>query len=326
MHCELVVPGLLAAAQTLRLPATELLLAKGRSTASEPRSVERWLEEAFELESTPVPAGALTMLSRGTDAREGFWARADPVHLRLLRDRVVLVPGAAFSVSREEAEALCDAVNRHFSGEVELHAAEPLRWCVRLAQPLELPQDPAVERAGVDVRPGAPGDALANEIQMLLHAHPVNEAREARGELPINGLWFWGGGALPHEVGSSWQSVSAEDPVALGLAQASKTRSRVLPASAAAWLERVPEEGRHLILLDALRPLRALGDAAGLMVAAELLEKAWFVPLLDALRSERIGMLTVHVPDGRSGVSFETIRADLRRFWRRPRPLGDYEQ
>jgi hypothetical protein len=114
--------------------------------------------------------------------------------------------------------------------------------------------------------------------------------------------------------------------VALGLAQASKTRSRVLPASAAAWLERVPEEGRHLILLDALRPLRALGDAAGLMVAAELLEKAWFVPLLDALRSERIGMLTVHVPDGRSGVSFETIRADLRRFWRRPRPLGDYEQ
>jgi len=32
----------------------------------------------------------------------------------------------------------------------------------------------------------------------------------------------------------------------------------------------------------------------------------------------------VHVPD--SGVSFETIRADLRRFWRRPRPLGEHDR
>jgi len=33
-------------------------------------------------------------------------------------------------------------------------------------------------------------------------------------------------------------------------------------------------------------------------------------------------MLTVQVPD--AGVSFETVRGDLRRFWRRPRPLADY--
>jgi len=35
-------------------------------------------------------------------------------------------------------------------------------------------------------------------------------------------------------------------------------------------------------------------------------------------------MLTVHVPD--SGVSFEAIRADLRRFWRRPRPLAEHDK
>ena len=33
-------------------------------------------------------------------------------------------------------------------------------------------------------------------------------------------------------------------------------------------------------------------------------------------------MLTVHVPD--AGASFETVRGDLRRFWRRPRPLAEY--
>jgi hypothetical protein len=35
-------------------------------------------------------------------------------------------------------------------------------------------------------------------------------------------------------------------------------------------------------------------------------------------------MLTVHVPDSPDGASFETIRGDLRRFWRRPKALGHY--
>ena len=35
-----------------------------------------------------------------------------------------------------------------------------------------------------------------NEAQMVLHAHPGNEAREARGELPVNSVWFWGAGEL----------------------------------------------------------------------------------------------------------------------------------
>ncbi|MNC97567.1 hypothetical protein D3C83_152660 [compost metagenome] len=52
------------------------------------------------------------------------------------------------------------------------------------------------------------------------------------------------------------------------------------------------------------------------------LETQWFAPLLAALRGGRIGMLTVQVPD--AGATFETVRGDLRRFWRRPRPLASY--
>ena len=33
------------------------------------------------------------------------------------------------------------------------------------------------------------------EMQMLLHEHPANAAREARGRSPVTGVWFWGGGA-----------------------------------------------------------------------------------------------------------------------------------
>ena len=36
---------------------------------------------------------------------------------------------------------------------------------------------------------------LQNEVQMLLHRHPVNEAREAAGALPVNSFWLSGCGA-----------------------------------------------------------------------------------------------------------------------------------
>jgi hypothetical protein len=35
-------------------------------------------------------------------------------------------------------------------------------------------------------------------------------------------------------------------------------------------------------------------------------------------------MVTLRVPDAAGGVSFETIRGDLRRFWRLPRPIRNY--
>jgi hypothetical protein len=38
---------------------------------------------------------------------------------------------------------------------------------------------------------------LISEMQMLLYTHPLNDAREARGALPINAIWFNGSGILP---------------------------------------------------------------------------------------------------------------------------------
>jgi hypothetical protein len=35
-------------------------------------------------------------------------------------------------------------------------------------------------------------------------------------------------------------------------------------------------------------------------------------------------MVTLHVPDAAEALSFEIIRGDLRRFWRRPRSIKSY--
>ena len=155
---------------------------------------------------------------------------------------------------------------------------------------------------------------------MVLHEHPVNEAREARGELPINSLWLWGAGRAPQVGKPQWHSVTAAEPIALGLARAAGVRARALPASAEEWLGRSPEDGRHLVVLDALRAPLALSDAASHATRLEGLEQAWFTPILSALKAGHIGMVSVYVPD--AGVAVETIRGDLRRLWRRAKPLG----
>ncbi|MFX8910711.1 hypothetical protein ABTN03_18850, partial [Acinetobacter baumannii] len=36
---------------------------------------------------------------------------------------------------------------------------------------------------------------VINEAQMLLFDAPENQARDARGAAPVNGLWLWGGAA-----------------------------------------------------------------------------------------------------------------------------------
>ena len=328
MHCELVVPGLFAAGAATRCAALELLLARGRSRSAPSRRLEGWLHDAFELGEQPLAAGALTLLAHGDDPGEACWARADPVHLRLMRDRLIVVPSEAFAVAREEAEALCEALNRHFAGALGLNACEPQRWCARLSETFAIDADSPLEVAGSDVDLSLPAGtrwhALLNEAQMVLHAHPVNEAREARGEPALNSVWLWGAGRVPRGAKCPWQSVAADDPVALGAARLAGARQRALPRSAQDWLERLPEDGRHLAVLDALRAPLALSHEAEVRAAVEALERRWFEPLLGALRAGRIGMLTLQVPDGAGGIAFETIRADLRRFWRRPKSIGSY--
>jgi len=326
VHVELVVPALFHS--TAEAPALQLLLARGRRSTAGPVSLESWIGAAFGLDA-PVAAGALTALAYAMDPEDGYWLRADPVHLRADRDRLLLIPSAGFDISADEAGQLCEALNRHFADQFTLHAATPERWCLQSRTAMAPQSRPPIEIAGRDIDAELPDKrfhALLNEIQMALYQHAVNTGREARGAPVVNGLWLWGAGALPAAAAVAnagpWQSVSADDPVVLGLAKLAGMRHHAPAAGAAAWLERAPEDGRHLLVLDSLRGAFALGDADALAARLQALEESWFAPLLAALRAGRVGMLTVQVPD--AGASFETVRGDLHRFWRRARPLTGY--
>ena len=338
MHCELIVPALLPANQDaaaalaeLRLPGLEMLLARSRRTADESISLEAWLMEAFGAEpDAEVPAGALTLVGLGGQPADATWMRADPAHLRLNRDQLVLVPAAAFGLKAPEADAFAATLNAHFAGQLVFHPLMPDRWCVRIEDSVgEVRTKTPVEVAGRDINRNLPAGEgsirwhqALNEIQMVLHEHPVNEAREARGEPAVNSVWLWGAGSLPADLTALFQSVTADDPLALGFAQAAGLRHRTLPLGAEALLARLPGEGRQLIVLDALRMPVALGDFDAWRARVLELEARWFAPLVAALKAGRAGMVTVLVPDGSELRAFESTRNDLRHFWRRPKPLA----
>lgn len=328
MHFELVVPGLFSIGPQPPLPGLEVLLSRGRSRSGASRGLADWLHDAFQLGDQSLAAGALTVSAAGGEPRDAYWVRADPVHLKVTRDRALVLPAEALSVSVAEAVALCDALNRHFAGTLALEAVASTRWVARLAEPLVVAPESALERAGreLDLGAGAAGPAqrLLTEAQMILHDHPVNEAREARGEPALNSVWLWGGGRAPDVARSPWLTVLADDPLARGLARLGGARQDTLPPSANVWLERAAPEGRHLALLDALRLPGALSDAAAAREALATLERQWFAPLLAALRAGRAGMVTLHVPGAPKDACFETTRADLRRIWRRRRALEHY--
>ena len=323
VHVELVVPALFRIGAAA--PALELLLARGRRSEAKPCTLEDWYCGAFELQERPLPAGALTALAFGKEPAGAGWLRADPVHLRADRDRLLLIPGAGFDITADEARLLCEELNRHFADQFTLAAFAPDTWGLLPRAGMALQARPPLEIAGRDIDAELPDKkwhALLNEIQMALYQHPVNTAREARGAPVVNSLWPWGAGPLPGAARGPWQSLSADDPTVLGLAKLAGIRHRPPGPGAAGWLKRAPDAGRHLVVLETLRGAAALGDGEALAQRLQALESGWFAPLLAALRGGRIAMLTVHVPD--AGASFETERGDLRRFWRRPRPLAAY--
>jgi hypothetical protein len=332
MHCRLLIPDLLppepefhAALGQQRFPALELLLARGRRRSRPWHGIEQWLMECFAVaRQTDWPSAPFALLGEGTAPGDARWLHAEPVHLRPDGDRVRLADPSLLHLTQEEARALAASVDAHFGDALHIEVIAPTRWYARFAAP---PAEETVPLARVAGGVGTASaslrwHALMNEVQMLLHEHPVNEAREARGELPVNGLWFWGAGRLAPAADPGLRAVLASNPLARGLAAASGVRHARLPERIDRWLENADPDGVHLFVLQELSAGALAGNVEQWSSALPELETRLFAPLLHALKSGRIGMITLLASGGEHLLESEAIRADLRRIWRRSRPLA----
>jgi hypothetical protein len=293
--------------------------------------MESWLCQAFGvLRQQDYPVAPLSAMTDGMDAGNGYWLRADPIHLAVERDQLILTESSTFALSQPESDHLIATLNQHFSVDgLRFYAPHPLRWYLRLEHPPAITTQPVYLVAGHNIHSNLPRGpeelrwrALINEIQMLLFEHPVNVARENRGAAPINSVWPWGGGTLPAVLNCPFDQVWANDALAAGLAMAGKAPLQPLPAHAADWLAQ-SHAGSHLLVLDSLRPAAFYGTPHIWRERLEQLEQHWFAPLERALRKGAIE-LTLHAPMPNGTLSFNASRSSLWKLWRRQRPLIHY--
>ena len=328
MHCELYIPDFFPPEGLPRadsLAAAETLIARGRRNRVALVSPEAWLFGRFGVaKQRDWPVAPYTLLADGGAPERHYWMRADPVHLHVARDSLVLADSAAFDVSRAESEALVETLNHHFGQTMLFYPLRPARWYVRLEKAPDMQTTPAAAARGAALDEKLPSGpdamrfhALMNEAQMLLHEHPVNAEREARGEPALNSVWFWGGGVIDAAKAQPFSAVITDDPLARGLALAAGIRALALPKDARSALAALGDEGRVLAVPDAPRETQ-------LRERRTALERDWFLPLLAALKSGRIGMLTLHLAGENRLLQVETVRSDLRYFWRLRKPLSAY--
>jgi hypothetical protein len=342
MQCTLLIPHLFWPDETatsvtrdLELPQLTKLLARASSDRFSAISTEGWMCEAFDVaRQHDWPIAPLTFAIDGGNAGDDYWLRADPVHLNVTRDRLVLADSALFELRAEEAQSLVATLNAYFAESGLLfQAPHPKRWYAKLARPPAVATRGISEVAGQDVRRHLPAGAealawhrLFNEIQMLLHEHPTNESREARGEPPVNSVWFWGGGTRPAVSARHFQYVWSDNITAVALATAAGAHAKPLPADAETWLKSaVPSPAAsHLITFDALATAVAYRDSEAWRTATASLESRWLAPLLRALRANRLTRITLVALGESHAYRFVLGRSDLLKLWRRPRSLSSY--
>ncbi|MHB1085579.1 MAG: hypothetical protein ACYCZA_12180 [Thiobacillus sp.] len=311
-----------AATQNLRLPGLETLLARGSRQPCPNEGVEAALCKALGIaRQQDWPLAPITLEAEGGTAGDAYWLRADPVHLRVMRDRIVLVDSSALDLSRQEADALADTIGQHFGSDLSPIPLHPQRWYLRLPDAPRLTTTPLSVAVGCDIDPILPQgeDAMrfriqSNELQMLLHEHPINQVREARGALPVNSLWLWGGGLKP-TLPNTQTKIYAQASEACALGAYCRSQVQPLPPH---WTTQLLKTN-GIIVLDGLTRAGQYGDPYGWREALREIEQNWFEPLLGTLR--KIGPQGLDLIDPINGKALHLHTRDALKFWRRPQRL-----
>jgi len=170
-------------------------------------------------DDAPLPWAARRARADGIDVGRRAWGLLTPVHWRVGSDAVRLADPRELMLEEAASRTLFEAVRPLFESEgFALSWGAPLRWYAAHDSLADVVA-PALDRViGRNVDAWLPRDLAArrmrrlqNEVQMLLHAHPLNTAREAQGAMTVNSFWLSGCGVALDERPAS---VTVDDRLA----------------------------------------------------------------------------------------------------------------
>jgi len=284
-------------------------------------SADYWVQLYTQFGVAQPAAGpavaALRRLGEGGIGDGRVWMCLDPIHATPNREHLVVLPPQQLAVTAAEATALVAELNAHFVADsLHMEMFSPGRWYATLPVAANIATTPLLEAVGRNIRDVLPrGEGarqwarLWNEMQMVLHGSPVNQARESSRQLTVNSLWAWGEGALPELNRRLFDVCVTDEPYARGLAIAAGARW-LAPEAA---LGEVDLGARALWVLESdhthsVDPASLATDCQGV-----------FTSLLRRLAKNQLGLLEVVI----AGQRYQLTRGGLRKFWRRRLPLRD---
>lgn len=309
----LVVPGLLA--QPPQALASMRALATIAADAGKPHVQTGGLAKALFTALGVAPdtsVAPLALLGAGRDPGEDYVLRADPVHLATDRDHGLLAQ-TIDDLRAEDADALGRMLDRHFADDdLRFEIVRPDAWFARRREPARIattPPDAVRGRAAAACMPSGPESGLwrrwQNEIEMLLHDHAVNREREAHNALPVNAVWFSGGGRVA-DVPALPRAFVTAPPSPLG--DLARGIARVAGTDAA-------DDVAHAVS----RAVEAGGDAVALAVLPRVvdvadLETRALAPALALLDARRVSAVRLVADGNGTAIAWTARRPGL---WRR---------
>ena len=275
---------------------------------------EAWLSRELFAGALPIPTAPYAWTELGGDSAvdEQIWY-AEPVHLAIGLDSAVVNSLDEAAPDAPESDALIAAAGEHT--EPAGCRLERLgdRWFLRSARRWTFSAQSLAAAIGrpVELPARENDDALAwsrlhNAIQMSWHDHPVNLARDARGQPTISGLWLHGGGMYRSLPALRWSQVVSDQPGLRGAARAA--------GAAAAPLDGPLIDRALIVWDDALLPSR-LQDWSRWREAMIEIDRR-----LGALAASSVDELVV---TGRRRTKRWRIRASDRLRWWRTRTLAE---
>lgn len=294
------------------------LLSRASSFPVTTTSLRRTLCELFALRvGESLPVAALQWFADTGEVASQPLLCFDPVSLVADMDHVLLYDSSFFQIDDEEAQQLVAAINALLDSDgLQVIAPTPQRWYLSGKAVSSTRFTPLADVVGHNILPAMPaGDDAAwwrrtlNEIQMLLHSHPVNDNRVDRGAMPINGVWPWGSGTAEQTGSAIFSSCSSDDIFVKGLCYLQKVQYESVPERFDTWLA-TASGGEHLVQL----PL-VMADEAGMLCDKLLtLEQDWIVPIGKALQEGTLQACTFYI-GGR--LAYTLTAMDYRNRWRR---------
>jgi hypothetical protein len=328
---RITLPGLADAARRCaaqgaspRLPQAEWLLARGRRRPSTVPAWREWLLAGADLGPDVLerfPAGPCTHAARTGQRPTVRLARAEPVHLLTALDHLQLAAPVPVPLDATESDAVLATLNGHLEGSgFVLHADGGQGWLCECPPDLQFTAVDPSSAVGLNLRGLLPDGrdagrvrALVNELQMLLHEHPVNERRAASGQPLVNSVWLWGAGSAGEIHGAARGVLVTDDEWLSGLWRLHGGRLRPARDLAASLAD---EEGSVLV---AIAPTVTGGGAAEEL---QRIDQTVFAPVCAALAAARIQHIALHL----GGAELDIPAAARWEFWRRARPLAEVLQ